>query len=87
MRPSPSSAFSGPRIDEPLVSTLLVVVEEVLDATVLHVLDRDRLGHTRDDVEKVLELPEHILVRETFCLFLGPHNCGGDKVNRYVSEK
>ena len=77
MSPSPGSAFSGPRVDEPLVSTLLVVVEEELDATVLHVLDSDLLGHTRDYVEEGLELPEYSLVYETFGLFLGPHNCGG----------
>ena len=59
MKTSPSTALSSPRVDEPLVSTLLVVLEEVLNATVLHVFDSDPLGHTRNDVEEVLELPEH----------------------------
>ena len=80
MPPRPSPTITGPRVDEPLVSTLLVVVQEELDATVLHVLDRDHLGHTRDYVEEGLELPEYSLVYETFGLFLGPHNCEGRRL-------
>ena len=70
MPPRPGPAISSPRVHEPLVSWFLVVVDEVLDATILHVLDRRLLGHTRDDVEEVLELSEHNLVNETFGLFM-----------------
>ena len=86
MPPRPSPTITGPRVDEPLVSLFLVVVNEELYATVLHVLHRSLLGHTRDDVEEELELPEHILVHETFGLFTGPHNYSGhSSVSKYAS--
>ena len=74
MPPCPCSALSGPSALEPLEGSLLIVLAEVLDATILHVLDRRLLGQPRDDVEDALELPEHYLVHETLSLFLGPHN-------------
>ena len=74
MNPHPRPAFSDPRAHEPLESSLLAVLAEVLYASGLHVLDRTLLGHARDDVEEVLEHSEHCLVDETLRLSLGSLN-------------